>query len=200
MPELTERAERDELYTKFREGEPGSKTALTLVDGSLFDVTNPDTWVFELDTIATSLSNLCRFNGQIRNFYSVAEHSVRVSKQLEEWGEPPEVQYLGLHHDDVESVIGDIPSPQKGIMTIDGEPIREVEESIEYAFFASLGLLDTYINRWDAVKRADLAVYLLERAERPIMGRGLVPADAKMEYLNRHASLLHDLLDTVEPF
>ena len=39
-----------------------------------------------LSDIATSLSKQCRYNGHLEGFYSVAEHSVIMSKALERDG------------------------------------------------------------------------------------------------------------------
>lgn len=187
----------DVLLNDFYNGEPVSKTTIALVDDHLFDVLDPSTWMFNLDTIATSLSNLCRFNGHIRNFYSVAEHAVRVSHKLRNSGASFRVQYLGLHHDDIESIIGDIPSPQKRIISLAGEPIKESEANLEYALFGALGILsEDFVDEWEQVKAADLAVYLEERAERPYLGQGLDPLVAKVEYMARHHNL-QDLMTRV---
>ena len=177
------------LMEKFHEGEPLSASTIILVDDLYFDLMDPSTWVFNVKTIARSLSNLCRFNGHIENFYSVAEHAVRVSEQLQQWGYSDRVQFLGLHHDDIESIIGDIPSPHKRHMSFGGEPIHDLEKTLEYAYFATFGnmFLKTFDRDWEAVKRADLAVYLAERAERPVLGRGLLPTHAYMLYLSRHS-------------
>lgn len=187
----------DVLLSDFYNGEPQSRTTIALVDDHLFDVLDPSTWSFRLDTIATSLSNLCRFNGHIRNFYSVAEHAVRVSDTLKRAGASARVQYLGLHHDDVESIIGDIPSPQKRIISLDGEPIKDSEANLEYALFGAMGILsDDFDSEWAMVKAADLAVYLEERAERPFLGVGLNPLDAKVAYIQLHRNL-QDLMTRV---
>lgn len=50
-----------------------------MVDGRLFDPLRPDPDEIGIETIATVLSNSCRFGGHIEGFYSTAQHSVLVS-------------------------------------------------------------------------------------------------------------------------
>lgn len=66
---------------------------------------------FVITEIAHALSNICRYGGHCSNFYSVAEHAVLVSEIMEKWklGDP----YEGLHHDDTEAYLVDIPGPWK---------------------------------------------------------------------------------------
>lgn len=46
--------------------------------------------VYEED-LATSLSHLCRFNGHVKFFYSVAQHSISVARLVEKRGSAPSV-------------------------------------------------------------------------------------------------------------
>lgn len=61
-----------------------------------------------IEDIAHALSNLCRFNGHVKRFYSVAEHSCHVADVL-----PPRLKLVGLLHDASEAYLCDLPRPIK---------------------------------------------------------------------------------------
>jgi uncharacterized protein len=63
---------------------------------------------FRIKDIAHSLSMICRFNGHTKEFYSVAEHSIRVVNYLDR-----EFQFAGLMHDAHEAYTGDMIRPIK---------------------------------------------------------------------------------------
>lgn len=71
----------------------------------------------EIEDIAHALALQCRYNGHCRTFYSVAQHSVLVSIEVERLlGYAPgwrEVAMWGLCHDNSEAYIGDMISPLK---------------------------------------------------------------------------------------
>lgn len=100
----------------------------------------------DIRDIAHSLSNLCRFGGHVKSFYSVAQHSVRVALAA-----PPEFALEGLLHDAAEAYLVDIPSPIKARL----QEYREIEKSVQLAIavrFDILGRLPDEIHALD--KRA----------------------------------------------
>jgi hypothetical protein len=82
--------------------------------------------------IAHAIGKLCRFSGHLKCFYSVAEHSIRVSRFV-----PAEYALWGLLHDAAEAFISDIPRPVKRNI---GPTIGEVEERILRVVAARFGL------------------------------------------------------------
>ncbi|TNF35165.1 MAG: hypothetical protein EP329_06525 [Deltaproteobacteria bacterium] len=76
--------------------------------GRRVDPLAPDPDALDIADIAHALSQLCRFNGHCRTFYSVAEHSVRVARAV-----PPEDALWGLMHDASEPYLADVPRPLK---------------------------------------------------------------------------------------
>lgn len=69
---------------------------------------DPDVDEIDIESIAHSLSNMCRFNGHTSRFYSVAEHSCHVCDLL-----PPAFKLAGLLHDASEAYLCDVPRPVK---------------------------------------------------------------------------------------
>ena len=76
--------------------------------GRLFFPLEPRPADIDIVDIAHSLALQCRFNGHCRPFYSVAEHSVRVSRIL-----GGAERLWGLLHDAAEAYISDLPRPLK---------------------------------------------------------------------------------------
>lgn len=86
---------------------------------------------FAIQDIAHALSMICRFNGAVRRFYSVAEHSVLMTALL-----PPELALYGLLHDAAEAYLCDLPRPVKQCLP----GYREVEERLLAAILRWFGL------------------------------------------------------------
>lgn len=103
--------------------------SITTFTGKTLDFENPDPDSICIEDIAHALSMVCRFSGQCRDFYSVAQHSVLVSLGLQ-LVVPPEEQKtwwlwqkherqlrkIALLHDAAEAYMGDLNRPLKRIM------------------------------------------------------------------------------------
>ena len=74
---------------------------------NVFDLQPED---IEIEDIAHSTAHICRYNGHVSHFYSVAQHSVLVAQRF------PRGSYLrkwGLLHDAPEYLIQDVVAPLK---------------------------------------------------------------------------------------
>lgn len=76
--------------------------------GRAFEIAAADPEAFCIEDIAHALSQLCRFAGHSRVFYSVAQHSVLVAQHC-----LPAQALWGLLHDAPEAYLADLPKPLK---------------------------------------------------------------------------------------
>lgn len=90
-----------------------SRSWLQTWTGKKFFPLDADPADINLRDIARSLSMLCRFVGHVDRFYSVAEHSVRMSEKAEERGFDIIIQRQCLVHDAAEAYLGDVSRPVK---------------------------------------------------------------------------------------
>lgn len=102
---------------------------LTTVSGRALDLQRVTPGDISILDIAHSLSNLCRFAGHTREFYSVAQHSVRVALAL-----PPGLQLAGLLHDAAEAYVADLPRPIKHLLPDYKKIETGVWDAISYRF------------------------------------------------------------------
>lgn len=97
--------------------------------GKWFPFLNPTTTDYDIDDIARALSHACRFAGQTRKFYSVAEHCVHVSRQFK-----GELALYGLLHDLSEAYIADLSRPVKRCLAGYQEIEQRIQERGQEAF------------------------------------------------------------------
>lgn len=76
-----------------------------------FQYLNPTAETIDIEDIAHALSQICRFTGHTSKFYSVAQHSVMVSRYVSEKN-----RLWALLHDAPEAYINDLASPLKRII------------------------------------------------------------------------------------
>lgn len=106
--------------------------------GRIIDLIKPTTHDIDIDDIAHALSNLCRYTGHSRVFYSVAQHSVLVSHYIDPTYESPALNLAGLLHDAQEAYLGDMSSPLKSHNPGYKAMERVFQEVIERKFHVNL--------------------------------------------------------------
>jgi hypothetical protein len=84
-----------------------------VASGGFVSVLDPQPDTILIEDIARGLANTCRYGGQVKRFYSVAEHSVLVHDLLQERGAGPDTLCAALLHDAAEAFLGDVVSPLK---------------------------------------------------------------------------------------
>jgi hypothetical protein len=163
--------------------------------GVQFRPLDPQVEDIRIDDIAHALSNQCRFSGHCREFYSVADHSVWVSRIV-----PPEHALWGLLHDAGEAYLVDLPRPIKHGSEM-GAIYREAENRLMRAVCQRFGLLSAEPT---AIRAADQTMLFTE--QRDLMGGPpkawrdpveplpmtlvpLAPKDAERAFLRRFAEL-----------
>jgi hypothetical protein len=147
--------------------------------------------------IAHSLANQCRFAGHCLQFYSVAQHSVIVSRICDS-----EDSLWGLLHDAAEAYLVDLPRPIKRFSAL-GARYKEVENAISLVVCERFRLPNA---EPASVKKADNVALVTEmrdlmsrppalweevRHNDPLVEviRPLSPQDAETEFLRRFAEL-----------
>lgn len=101
--------------------------------------------------IVTGLSQICRWNGQCKTFYNIAQHSINVYKIAKTMGWSVQVQLYCLLHDAAEAYIGDFSRPLKAFLP----QIRDIEFKILRKIFKKLGISEPNTNQWSVVKFCD---------------------------------------------
>lgn len=124
-------------------------------DGHYLNLLEPCGTAINIDGIAHALSNLCRFTGHVREFYSVAQHSLMVSLIV-----PDDVAREGLLHDAQEAYIGDVSTPLKRLLP----RYEEIEKNLERVIAGRFGL-DWSPNTRGLVKKADRVMLATERRD-----------------------------------
>jgi 5'-deoxynucleotidase YfbR-like HD superfamily hydrolase len=111
--------------------------------GKQFWTLDPKEEEIDIRDIAHSLALQCRFNGHCEKFYSIAQHSILVSKIVSK-----EQALAGLLHDASEAYTGDIVRPLKKFII----NFKEIELKIEKIIFEKFGIKE--VNHSE-IKKAD---------------------------------------------
>jgi hypothetical protein len=130
-----------------------NSTSISLLNGGFFDYEAPERSRYSIEDIARGLSHTARFSGQTNRVYTVAQHSVLVSKLV-----PPEHALEGLLHDGTEAFLCDVPSPLKRMLP----GYVELEKRAEADMCKRFGMKFPF---HPSIKEADIRVFLAERRD-----------------------------------
>lgn len=167
----------------------------TLVSGKHFWPLDPRAEEIEITDIAHALAHIFRWGGHCRRFYSVAQHSVLVSK----FGTTLEERRWGLLHDAAEAYIGDMIRPIKHSMP----EFQEAERRLIGMIGERFGLTYPWperVDEADDILLATEAVALMHpitmdspliraRASREIKIEYWPPVEAKTRFLQAFTDL-----------
>lgn len=120
--------------------------------GKQVSIMTPDPDTLDIADIAHNLARINRFNGATKIPYSVASHSVWVSKTV-----PEKFALSGLLHDASEAYLGDIIAPLKPLLSEYGRIEFQFDAAVRRRFGVSIGVLAP-----DRLREADSAAALLE--------------------------------------
>jgi len=123
--------------------------------GKAFKPFEPTPEMIDLRDIAHALSMICRFNGHCRQFYSVAEHCVRMSEEVR-----PIVAIHALLHDAAEAYVSDVARPIKPHLPM----FKAIEGKVMDVIYEHFNLqIDPAIEA--EIKCADLGMLATERSQ-----------------------------------
>ena len=107
-----------------------------------------------IEDIAHALSNVCRFGGHVKEFYSVAQHSVYCSYYVE-----AKNALAGLLHDAAESYLADICRPIKKFIN----NFQEIEDNLMEVISKKFGF--SIQESYKDVKRVDNILLCTEASD-----------------------------------
>jgi uncharacterized protein len=134
-------------------------TWILTASGKYFDFADPQPDQIDILDIAQGLANECRYTGQCRAYYSVAQHCVLASRIV-----LPQYALEALLHDASEAYCKDIPRPLKQMLP----DYQAVENRVHKVIREKFNLPEVESHE---VKRADLILLATER-------RDLMPHDS----------------------
>ena len=175
------------------------RPCIQLPSGSYWYFDDPRDSQYTPEDIAHNLSNLCRFNGSPKYHFSVAQHSVNVSRLV-----PEELALEALLHDAAEFAYGDMTTHLKALcpdykaQLARGEQViaddhnlpREMSPEVKLADLQALKVEKMHLlphaaeqNGWELLENIPLPdtkhLWLIETP----------PSEAKRRFLNRYREL-----------
>lgn len=167
---------------------------IQLYSGRKFYPLDPRPEDVDINDIAHSLAHQCRFTGHVKQFYSVAQHSVLVSYLC-----GAENALWGLLHDSSEAYLVDVPKPLKRLPLF--QAYRDLEHKVQEVICMKFKLS---LKEPPAVKDADIQMLATEARDLmsplhpdwvqpcepyPFKIEPLGPIEAKKLFLKRYREL-----------
>lgn len=134
-----------------------SPHSLRLRSGRYFNLLDPHPDQFTLTDIAGALAKLCRYGGQINQFYSVAEHCVWCARVARYDGRSNDIVKAVFLHDAAEAFCGDVIRPLKLLLS----EYKIVEKRVESAIAQKYGV--DFAAAAEYIDEIDLSMMILEK-------------------------------------
>lgn len=138
-----------------------------------FSLLNPNPEEVNWLVVANAISKICRFAGNTRGHYSVAEHSVRLADAIARAGGNRAEQLQALVHDAHEAFCGDITRPMlQAVLKLNAtayNAIKEIERRCQEAVFIAAGcdtMLEARVMHFD-IMLGNAEATVLIGCERP---------------------------------
>jgi hypothetical protein len=156
--------------------------------GGLINIPIPLPEQVKIEDIAHRLSNICRFNGAVREFFSVGQHSLEVATLCRLYAHnyklnPYEAELAGLLHDAPEYAYGDLITPVKKTI---GDDYMKLTIPADTAIFKGLGVTDIMKRCHDAVVWADFEMLLSDAARWDVFGGDYISLNGEKIYIEKH--------------
>ncbi len=141
----------------------GKQTWVLTRSGRAFDLVDLDPNEVDIEDIAYSLGNLCRYTGHPEPFFSVAEHSVVMSRLV---SRPARIH--ALVHDAPEAYVNDLATPVKLLFP----DYKALENRVEVVIYEHFEIEPPNREILKEIKDADVRMHMTERVQ-------LLPAPPK---------------------
>lgn len=137
-------------------------TWIITAGGNQYDYADESATTITIEDIAHHLGGINRYLGGTKFPYSVAEHSVLISRWVLLRTGDPHLAFRGLMHDSPEAYCGDAPSPLKPFL---GDGYKTVYTEAARRIAKTIGDLPGNLALPAIVKEADMRICLDERAQ-----------------------------------
>jgi len=147
---------------------------ILLQSGRYYNYVDPEKNDYTIEDIALGLSNICRFGGQVKQHYSVAQHCVLAS-----FIASPGYELELLMHDAMEAFLCDVPTPLKQLLP-DYQAIEKMHEAdmakrfgLNYPFSPEMKRVDAMMLKAEVrdLKPASEHWDFLKDVEEPTLGK-----------------------------